>query len=319
LNLGDIDNDGDLDLAVATGESYTNKAEKNKLFLNENGRFNTKPYWESDIADYSMDASFGDIDNDGDLDLVFARSKGETVLYINNNGKIVATPHWISKDNSIDSNSIILGDVNKDGFVDVLVSDNYQLGGSGRFKLYLNNKGVISYVPDWVSSERGYGSGINLADLDNDGYIDLVTGTWGEKLVIGNGRIRIYKNNEGTFSNESDWVSDTKSVVEAITFADMNKDGIIVEEELIKADNGKSVFYLKHIPFENINNIVVNGSEITIKDYCYDRELGWVSINKNLVKSESSISVKYAYSTKLDIVVSNWDDNQGNFIFYCSK
>lgn len=314
LKLGDVDNDGDLDLAVANGESYTNKSEKNKIYINNSGNLETKASWESEIGDYSLDTSFIDVDNDGDLDLLFVASKGESSLYINNSGIIETIPNWKTEDSSKDSNSIIVADVNNDGFLDIAISDNYQLGGSGKFKLYLNDNGKLNTIPDWTSKERGYGSGIAFLDFDNDGWIDLVTGTWGENKNIGTGRIRIYKNNQSILSNSSNWKSSTKSVVEAITFADLNMDGVV--EETNEFTGPKSLFYLKHYPYEYINEIMIDNEKISIEDYCYDKELGWVSIDKEVISEDSKIIISYTYSTKMEMIVSNWDSNRGNYIFY---
>ncbi len=89
-------------------------------------------------------------------------------IFTNNNGVISTTPAWESSDLSQYANSLYTGDLNGDGFLDLAVSDNNQLGGLGRFKIYLNNNGNLNTTPFWTSSFSGYGSGITLADIDND-------------------------------------------------------------------------------------------------------------------------------------------------------
>ncbi len=315
IDLGDIDNDGDLDIAVATGESYTYKKEPNRIYINENGDVNPVAYWESDVDDYSLDASFGDMDNDGDLDIIFAGSNAVSTIYTNNNGQISKKPTWINEETS-NSNSVIIGDINKDGYRDIALSDNYQQGGTGRFKVYYNDNGILSNEPDWQSEDRGYGSGIFLQDLNNDGFMELISGTWGESRIIGNGKLRVYQNVNGLYTPKPMWLSNSKSVIEAITCYDLDKNSEEIINQEITIEKNKSIFYLNHQPVQQIKSISVNDNVIDINDYCYNRELSWVSINKDvLIEEKNLVKLTYLYSSQPDMIVSNWDSDKGNYIF----
>lgn len=86
--FGDFDNDGDLDLFLTGGNSYNNW--KSGLYINEgNDLFTQYPFYFSgdDIMSYaSLDC--GDIDNDGDLDLIIVGEmpidRWVTRIYYNN-------------------------------------------------------------------------------------------------------------------------------------------------------------------------------------------------------------------------------------------
>ena len=207
--FGDADGDGDLDLAVACGESYNSFAEQQRIYFNIGGTLETLPSWKSTAFIYSYDVNWFDMNIDGDLDLVFANEGYPNYVYQNNSGVISTTPVWQSADASTQANSLFTGDVNNDGYLDLAISDNNQLSGTGRFKIYLNNNGILNTTPFWTSTFSGYGSGILLADVDNDNDQDLITGGWWNP-------IRIYLNNTGSFNINPDYTSSTNSVVEAI-------------------------------------------------------------------------------------------------------
>ncbi len=80
-NLGDVDGDNDLDIIIA------NVNGQNRLYLNDgSGVFTDATDSQLPlIADDTEDAKFGDVDGDGDLDLVYANSYEQNWLLININ------------------------------------------------------------------------------------------------------------------------------------------------------------------------------------------------------------------------------------------
>ena len=176
----------------------------------------TLPSWKGSASQYSYDVNWADFDNDGDLDIVFAGESNPNYIF-ENFGQ--SAPPWQSTDASQYANSLFVGDVNNDGFLDLAISDNNQLGGTGKFKIYLNNNGTLNTTPYWTSTFSGYGSGINLADIDNDLDLDLITGGWWQP-------VRIYLNNSGSFNITPQYTSTSTSVVEAIVCGDIDKDAI---------------------------------------------------------------------------------------------
>lgn len=314
--FGDLDGDGYPDLAVATGESYTQKASKNKVYLNRSGTLDTTPVWESGEYDFAYDVVWGDIDGDGDLDLLFVRSMAPAILFTNRNGILDDYPSWQALDESIDTNSLVLGDVNRDGWLDLAVSDNYQLGGEGKFKLYMNIGGELDDQPIWTSIDSGFGSGIYFQDIDRDGYPELITGSWGENNNIGSGRVRLYDNQQGIFSAASSWVSESRSVVEAITTADLAGDALRTDTETFSALWGQSTFQVQRAPFEKVDKVTVNDQILDARQWCFDRETGWISINRSDVKQGDTVMITISSTKRPDLIVSNWDRTRGNYIFF---
>jgi hypothetical protein len=305
--FGDPDNDGDLDLAVAGGESYNNRPERNRVYFNNGGTLDSLPGWMSGQASYSYDVGWFDCDNDGDLDLVFANEDSPNRMYENFGDSLGTVPAWSSTDPGQYANSLFVGDVNNDGFADLAVSDNSQLGGTGKFKIYLNNSGTLNTTPFWSSTWSGYGSGITLADFDDDGDKDLVTGGWWQPC-------RIYVNQGGTFTGTPQWTSGTGSVVEAIVFGDVDNDRIDTTKVKHISDGSSRLIRLPRAPAHRLRYVLFGGDTVSRGHYCFDLENGWVSLD-SLPPAGDTISIGVDISRDIDFAVSNWDPTIGNYLF----
>ena len=280
--LGDVDRDGDLDLAVAVGEPYYNNPGRSLLYLNDgNADFGT-PVWTTETDRHSMDVAWSDFDGDGWLDLVFANVGSPPALYTNWGGGLVETPTWEAEGEAsqFEGNSLAWGDVDGDGQLDLLVSENKQLGGSGTVNLYCGAEWTLCWQSE---DEPDFQSAISLEDIDQDGDLDLFAGSWW-------GAVRFYENQAGILETQPSWTSHTQTVIEEMGWEDIN--GSDTTEVTVSGE------FLMAVPGRSRVKTVEGGVHAG----------GWIS-------GPGAISFTYFESKKRDLAVSNWDRNIGNHIY----
>ncbi|MEL6863966.1 MAG: FG-GAP-like repeat-containing protein [Bacteroidota bacterium] len=145
---GDYDNDGDMDVYLGNfdGPNYLYRNEGDSLFT----RILTGAVVEDDRT--SLGSSWGDFNNDGDLDLFVGSSSGEQSVYYENDGLGNLSPQDAAKIgpplvNASNTQSVASADVNNDGYLDLFLA-NSAFGPSQLAPdfLYLNNGGDNNYM-----------------------------------------------------------------------------------------------------------------------------------------------------------------------------
>ena len=204
---GDIDGDGDLDLASA---NYNNHVE---VYFNENGILSSPPGWTSESTQYGLSVAWGDIDGDGDLDLAVGNRAEENQVYLNTGGNLSSTPMW-SNDNNRLTHAVAWGDIDGDGDLD-LICGNY--GTSN--EIYLNDGGNLSSTADWQTSNTLDTMAIEVGDIDGDGRIDIVFGN-----TAGNEN-ELYLNSEDGLESSQSWTSSNGQDTVSVALGDVDGDG----------------------------------------------------------------------------------------------
>lgn len=190
--MADVNNDGYIDIYCSVAGKFAPK--QNQLFLNNGDNTFTESAEEYGLADVgnSVQGTFFDYDNDGDLDLYVANYpptkfsapndyylfKMGTVkdhetdnLYRNDGTRFTK----VTDESGLRSFGLTLsatvGDLNQDGWPDLYVSNDF----STPDYLYLNNQdGTFTNVLKEATKQTSfYGMGVDIADYNNDGLLDI--------------------------------------------------------------------------------------------------------------------------------------------------
>ena len=197
----DYDNDGDKDLFITALEG------KNSFYIND-GEMNFTDIsssigiFQTDLFTYG--ASFGDIDNDGDLDLFISNRSpvDHNYLYRNDSGTYVdiTNSSGISLEGQLSFCSIFF-DYDKDGLQDIYVSNDKEENIN---RLYKNlGDGVFQDVSDFSNAGVDVSAmSTTLGDFNNDGWFDIyITNTPFSQISSIVGNVLLKNNGDGTFTN----------------------------------------------------------------------------------------------------------------------
>ncbi|RKE98232.1 FG-GAP-like repeat-containing protein [Ichthyenterobacterium magnum] len=266
--VADYDGDNDLDIfVVAKQRDESDGDSMSQLFRNNNdgtftdvtieaGLTNLHPFEDSHrddplntvvYQDYKWGVSWGDYDNDGDPDLFLTNAY--RVMLFNNLGDgtftNVTSNSGISDYNGCFNTSALWFDYNKDGLLDIYISD-YR-SSCGRNTLFKNNgNGTFSDVSNLFVSD-GEGSMFTFMsvpiDVNNDGWLDLY-------LANDFGRNNLYINQNGNSfieQSESFGLDDSRTGM-GLSIGDYNNNGSFdiylsnINANALYTDNGNNFF-----------------------------------------------------------------------------
>jgi hypothetical protein len=172
--IGDVDNDGDLDILISTLDSNNNFIAD--IYINNGTAIFTAKGSTVFTAVKFSSLKFIDVENDGDLDAIIAgelpNGNSSTVLYINDGAGNYSVDN-ASVFEQIKADDIDIADTDNDGDFDILMS-----GSSDNFAantlLYINDGNGQFTALSSTSLQQTFAGSNEIADLDNDGDQDII-------------------------------------------------------------------------------------------------------------------------------------------------
>lgn len=143
---GDMDGDGNLDLALGNNcLGASSNCAAIKLYRSTQGDLEDTTFWSAAFPEDVRSLAWGDVDNDGDLDLAVGISGAPVKVYENIGSQLNDTSLWVA-DRAEATSSVAWGDMDNDGDLDLAI------GNAGQpLRLYRNMDGVLEQTPGWSS------------------------------------------------------------------------------------------------------------------------------------------------------------------------
>ncbi|MFC1794966.1 hypothetical protein ACFL3Q_15430, partial [Planctomycetota bacterium] len=216
MACGDIDNDGYKDIVIGAGY-YPDNSHYGRAYL----------YWgdkksnmdttcdlifdaeSADTHDFGCNVGMADIDNDNYYDVVigaylYGADRGRAYLYWGSTKSKMDTLCDLTFSGEQDKSDfaelcISGGDVNADGYADILIGAKKYRGFRGRAYLFYGDaKTYMDTDPDLILTGENEGDwfgdppGGSFGDFNNDGYDDIVVGAIGWEALTFQGRVYLY-------------------------------------------------------------------------------------------------------------------------------
>jgi|GEM_PF-5830493 len=193
-------------------------------------------------------SSAGDVNGDGYSDVIIGArgydngetDEGSAYMYYGGASGLSPAPNWMVESNQENAafgvSVSTAGDVNGDGYADVIVGANLYDNGEtdeGRAYAFYGSASGLSSTPDWIAEGNlaGIHFGISVStagDVNGDGYDDVIVGA--DRYDNIRGRAYVFHGSASGLSATADWIVSSDQVDSYFgmcvsTAGDVNGDG----------------------------------------------------------------------------------------------
>ncbi len=250
IQLADLDQDGDLDLAMTSEYpgAQTDYRPPTTIMSNGDGTFDVSGQvsYPGGIDPYVL--ILDDLNNNGQIDMAVLNERGGDVSTFLNlgtgSGILSERSSYFAGDFPI---SFTLGDVDNDGDLDIAVGN--AMSSNQELSILRNNGDGTYSAPTFYHTVLVPGL-LFFNDIDNDGYQDVVTysDVFGERGMVG-----MLNDGSGTFAAPELFIPDTSIRVQG----DFDGDG---DQDFVGIRESKIVIFINECSMECAADMTSDGS-----------------------------------------------------------
>jgi hypothetical protein len=281
--VGDFNNDGRLDVAVA------NSATDNigVLFGKGNGTFSSPTFYSTGRGSSPYFVAIGDFNNDNQLDIAIANygSNSFSVLLGCANGTFFSPLNYFIADGS-QPLSIAVGDFNNDSRLDIIVTSTF----TDTVHVFLG------YVSESFLNAPAYSTGIfslptsiAVGDFDNDTQLDVIVADNGTDNIM-----VLFGSGYGTFVRQTTYSTGHDSNPCWVAVGDFNNDSRL---DIVVANSGTN----------NVGIFLSNGTGT------FSSQITFSTVPESQPYSVAVLD--FNNDTRLDIAVANYGSNSVGVFF----
>ena len=307
-DLNDIDGDNDLDIIIASIDNNYQIAWIENIDNGCDFEIHNVLLDPFDISNTSLlQIASGDLDNDGDADIVVKENTEVTNLYVlkNENGNFGEKIFLTSVEYG---NDLYIEDIHDDGYPEIILrrgrySGTYPFLETFKINIYNNTSGFDNLELQILETRNVFGE-VEFGDIDSDGDIDLVAHHESPFSPM----VEIYKNENGLLQSVGT-TYDLAARTFSLDLFDVNKDGypdILAQHRSPNIDECLFVYYNDNGFFnpENRENILCEDDEFKVNGlYTSDGETAFL-INGSLFGGNPNIHLSDLNGNNIDLLDS---------------
>ena len=291
MKVADLDNDGDYDIIFCINGNQPGTW-KIITFIND-GLANFQQFFEFDLDERPRLLAPGDYNNDGIQDLAVATDNYIKLIRTSGNGQL----HDYGLVDLYYSGIIKSGDFNNDGKIDLLglEFDDSAYPDEKRIVCFIKNLGngnfekVYSY--EFLGSHTETFFYADIADLNNDGFIDLVV-----SRIFSDQVLFLLNNGEGNFSLAT--IKYFSNTTASLALGDFNGD-TNVDAAISTGESGWEGLKV----FKNVGNTV-----FIYFSASYIHSHPWITLSTDFNNDRKlDLAIPYAYGHRIGVYLGTGD------------